>query len=174
MEQQTSVADGLEAVGVVLHHYAGRGVFQDYRMERRRNGGAEYHFGWLYGQPFTLTCDLKHRRLVLIDLFPGVERDSMMHKEIKAFLKGRAEADVPEHRRVDPALATAAARMRDGLVSLELTLAGAASGAQADDKDYKDYEYGARKIINLAHELFLFMNEYWADYMWENFRLNME
>jgi len=172
MDQQSSdalldadiadVADGLDAVGAVLRHYAVRGVFADYRMERRKHGAAEYNFGWLYGQPFTLTADLKHRRLVLVDLLPAVVRDSMMHKELRAFLKGRAAADVPEHRRVDPQLATAAARLRDGVVSLELTLEG------------EDYEYGARKIINLAHELFLFMNEYWADYMWENFRLNME
>jgi hypothetical protein len=162
MNQQLTYADGLEAVGAVLQNYAERGVFQDYRMTRRRHGGAEYNFGWLYGQPFTLVCDEKHGRLSVTDLLPNVERDSMMHKEIKAFLKGRAAPDVPEHRRVDPKLATAAVRLRDGLLSLELTLAG------------EDYEYGARKIVNLTHELFLFMNEYWADYMWENFRLNME
>ena len=172
MERQSSDAlldadgadglDGLDAVGAVLRQYAVRGVFTDYRMERRKHGAAEYNFGWSYGQPFTLTADLKQRRLVLVDLLPAVARDSMMHKELRGFLKGRAAADVPEHRRVDPQLATAAARLRDGVVSLELTLEG------------EDYEYGARKLINLAHELFLFMNEYWADYMWENFRLNME
>jgi hypothetical protein len=37
-----------------------------------------------------------------------------------------------------------------------------------------DYEYGTRKLVNLAHETFLFLSEYWADYMWENFELNME
>ncbi|WP_295990176.1 hypothetical protein [Rugamonas sp.] len=169
MDQQSSDAvvdvDGLDAVGAVLRQYAGRGVFSAYRMERRKPGVAEYHFGWLYGQPFTLGVDLAQRRLALVDLLPGVVRDSMMHKELRAFLKGRAAADVPAHRRVDPQLATATARLRDGIVSLELALEG--GGRQ-------DYEYGAGKIINLAHELFLFMNEYWADYMWENFRLNME
>jgi len=167
MNQQLAYADGLDAVGAVLQNYAERGVFHDYRMTRRRHGGAEYHFGWLYGQPFTVTCDEKHGRLAVTDLLPGVQRDSMMHKEIKAFLKGRAAVDVPEHRRVDPTLATASARLRDGLLSLELTLAGNAP-------EHGGYEYGARKIVNLTHELFLFMNEYWADYMWENFRLNME
>jgi hypothetical protein len=151
-----------EAVDAVLQGYAQRGVFQDYRMERRRNGAAEYNFGWLYGQPFTLLAEPKHAHLSLPDLLPNVARDSMMHKELKAFVKGRAGADVPAHRRVDPALATAALRLRDGILSLELTLTGG------------DYAYGAGKMINLAHELFLFLNEYWADYMWENFRLSME
>lgn len=164
-DQSTASADGLDAVDAVLSDYANRGVFQGYRMKRRKNGTGEYSFGWLYGQPFTLTCDLRHKRLLLIDLLPGVQRDSLMHRQIKAFLKGRAAAGVPEHRRVDPQRMTALARARDGLVSLELRLEGADSEA---------YAFGARKIVNLAHELFLFMNEHWADYMWQTFRLGME
>ena len=69
---------------------------------------------------------------------------------------------MPEHRRIDPEQATLTPRLREGVVSLELTLAGG------------DYEYGTRKLVNLAHEVFLFLSEYWADYMWENFELNME
>jgi hypothetical protein len=141
-------------------------------MVRRRgaNGGADYHFGWLYGQPFTLACEPKHGRLVLPDLLPNVARDSLLHKELKAFLKGRADADLPEHRRVDPARASAAAKLREGMVSLELTLTLAPEASDLQE----DYTYATRKLVNLAHELFLFMNEYWADYMWENFQLNME
>jgi len=164
--------DPVHAVDAVLRDYAGRGVFSDYRMMARKGNrdGAEYHFGWLYGQPFTLVCEPKQARLSLPDLLPNIVRDSMLHKEVKAFLKGRAAADVPEHRRVDPARATAAARLREGTVSLELTLCAATN----TDELQEDYAYGTRKLVNLAHELFLFMNEYWADYMWEHFQLNME
>jgi hypothetical protein len=87
----------------------------------------------------------------MADLLPGVERDSMMYRELKEFLKGRADAGVA-HRRVDPQLAATAPRLRDGMVSLELTLVDG------------DFEY----------ETFLFLSEYWADYVWENFELNME
>lgn len=149
-------------VGAVLHGYAERGVFKDYRATPGRNGVAHFDFGWLYGQPFSLSCDPKARRLILSDLLPGVQSDSMMYRELKDFLKGRADAALPDHRRVDPARASVAARLREGIVSLELTLAG------------EDYEYGTRKLVNLAHELFLFLSEYWADYMWEHFELNME
>jgi hypothetical protein len=164
-DRDATAADGLDAVDAVLNNYATRGVFQGYRMQRRNNGTGEYTFGWLYGQPFTLTCDLRDKRLLLIDLLPGVQRGSLMHRQIKAFLRGRTGADVPEHRRVDPMRMKALARARDGLVSLELKLQGA---------DCEAYAFGARKMINLAHELFLFMNEYWADYMWQTFRLGME
>lgn len=145
-----------------MQTYASRGVFQNVRMVRGKNGTVQWDFGWLYGQPFTLVCDVARHRLTLSDLLPGIERDTLLYREIKAFLKERAAADLPAHRRVDPALATALPRMRGGLVSIELTLAKSA------------YDEGTRKLINLVHELFLFLNEYWADYMWQSFQLNME
>jgi hypothetical protein len=154
--------DAPQEVGAVLQDYTNRGVFQHYRIEPRKNG-IDFHFGWLYGQPFTLGCEPKQRRLSLVDLLPNVEANSMMHREIKAWLKHRAAADVPEHRRVDPARARTALRLRGGTLSLALE-----AGSESD------YEYCTRKIINLTHEFFLFMNEYWADYMWENFQMNME
>jgi hypothetical protein len=157
-----AVLSAASQTGAVLQDYAERGVFKHYRAVTGRNEVAHFDFEWLYGQPFSLSCDAKHRRLTLSDLLPGVKADSMMYRELREFLKGRAQADVPEHRRVDPARATVTPRLREGVMSLELTLAG------------EDYEYGTRKLVNLAHELFLFLSEYWADYMWENFELNME
>jgi hypothetical protein len=157
-----STVDAQQAVSAVLQDYTSRGVFQHYRAEPRKNG-VDFHFGWLYGQPFTLGYEPKRRRLSLVDLLPNVEANSMMHKEIKVWLKSRAAANVPDHRRVDPALARTEVRLRDGTLSLALEAANEA-----------DHEYCTRKIINLTHELFLFMNEYWADYMWENFQMNME
>ena len=157
-----AVISAASQAGAVLQAYAERGVFKDYRATAGRNGVTHFDFDWLYGQPFSLSCDPRHQRLTLTDLLPAIQGDSMMYGELKAFLKGRADADVPEHRRIDPALATLTPRLREGVVSLELTLAGG------------DYEYGTRKLVNLAHETFLFLSEYWADYMWENFELNME
>ncbi|MDB5933204.1 MAG: hypothetical protein JWQ01_548 [Massilia sp.] len=146
----------------VLRGYAGRGVFQNYRAVAGKTGKAQFDFGWLYGQPFALTCDVSHHRLTLTELLPCVDPDSLMYRELKAFLKGLGHVDLPDHRRVDPLLAKLAPRMRAGVVSLELSLVG------------DDYEYGTRKLINAAHELFLFLNEHWADYMSRNFQLNME
>jgi hypothetical protein len=140
-------------------------VFQDYRKERRKSGTCEYNFGWLYGQPFTLICDLRRKRLSLIDLLPGVQRGTLMLREIKVFLEGRTAVDIPAHRRVDPRRFSALARTRRDVVFLELTLM---------EDDCEAYASGARRIINLAHELFLFLNEHWPDYMWQAFHLGME
>jgi hypothetical protein len=159
---EADVLSPASQVGAVLQGYAERGVFRDYRALQGRNGVAHFDFGWLYGQPFSLSCDPKQGRLLMADLLPGIQSDSMLYRELKDFLKGRMDAELPEHRRIDPARARVAARLREGVVSLELTLAG------------DDYDYGARKLVNLTHETFLFLAEYWADYMWENFELNME
>ena len=67
----------IAAAGAVLQDYASRGVFQDYRVEPRKSG-ADFHFGWLYGQPFTLSFEPKQRRLALLDLLPNVEANSLM------------------------------------------------------------------------------------------------
>jgi hypothetical protein len=159
METVISAASQVDAV---LQGYAERGVFQDYRALKGKSEQSHFDFEWLYRQPFSITVDAKRRRLTMTDLLPAVDRESMMYRELKEFFQGRTDAGVPEHRRVDPQLATVAPRIRDGVVSLELTLLDG------------DYEYGTRKLVNLAHETFLFLSEYWADYMWENFELNME
>jgi hypothetical protein len=154
--------DALSIVDDTLRTYASRGVFQNLQKAGSKKACVEFHFAWLYNQPFTLICDLQRKRLALIDLLPAVQRDSMMHKELKAFLKSRSNADLPDHRRVDPQRGSVTSRMRDSLVSIELIL-----------HDH-EYEYGTRKLINIVHEVFLFLSEYWADYMWKNFRLSME
>jgi hypothetical protein len=117
----------------------------------------------MYRQPFSTALDGKRRRVVMADLLPGVERDSMMYRELaEGFPERAGGCGGPEHRCVYPQLANAAAHLREGVVSLDLTLVEG------------DYEYGTRKLVNLANETFLFLSEYWADYMWENFELNME
>lgn len=150
------------SVDDVLRGYAVRGVFQNYRVVSRNTGKVQFDFGWLYGQPFALTCEVNRHRLTLTELLPNVDPTSMMYRELKGFLKDLSYPDLPEHRRVDPLLAKIGPRIRAGVVSLEVSLVG------------QDYEYGTRKLINVAHELFLFLNEYWADYMSLNFKLNME
>lgn len=154
--------DAAEIVAGVMHTYAGRGMFQNCQIVKRKADVTDFHFNWLYGQPFTLSCDCKKSRLSLPDLLPRVEKNSLLYKELRTFLKARSDPGLPDHRRIDPERAMAASRFSAGIVSIELTLMD------------EDYEYAARKLINLAHELFLFLNEHWADYMWENFQLNME
>jgi len=159
---RTSSNDALGIVDATLREYADRGVFRNLQRSGGTRGGAEFHFAWLYDQPFSMTYNPQRNSLALIDLLPNVERDSMMHKELKEFLKRRGDAALPEHRRVDPARGVVTSRTRSGVVSIEMALQG------------EDYEYATRKLIQVVHETFLFLNEYWAEYMWKSFQLTME
>src|SRR5262245_38842997 len=150
------------SVDATLREYADRGVFRNLQRSGGTRGAVEFHFAWLYDQPFTLTYNPQRKSLALIDLLPNVERDSMMHKELKAFLKQRSDAGLPDHRRVDPARGVVTSRTRSGVLSIDMALRG------------EEYEYATRKLVQVVHEVFLFLNEYWAEYMWKSFQLTME
>lgn len=154
------------AVALVLRDYASRGVLSALRKVVVSTG-CKFDFGWLYGQPYALVCHDARGRLRLLDLLPRVERGSMMYREVQDFLRQRAAPDAPEHRRVDPARAGLSGVLSQGALSLDLTLTTAENAAP-------DFEYGTRKLINVAHELFLFLNEFWPDYMWANFHIHFE
>lgn len=66
-----------------------------------------------------------------------------MYRELRAFLKERHSAEVPEHRRVNPAKARVTLSNKIGVVSLTL---GSKDG---------DFDYATRKIIQIVHEIFM-------------------
>jgi len=83
-----------------------------------------------------------------------------MYRKLQDFLASRSSKKVPAHRRIDPKKAEVRCTNRRGNVSLTLrVLTG-------------DYEYGARKLIHLVHEIFLeFLGEYF-EYQVEAFDLD--
>jgi hypothetical protein len=157
-----SAHDAVERVAKIMREYVDRGVFQELNVDWKEGESAQFDFGWLYAQPYTLLFDPSTNTLQFADLLPRMEQSSMMHTELEAFLKARVDPSLPDHRRVDESLVTLSSGLDDGVLALKLRLNG------------PHYEYGTRKLINLVHETFLFLNEYWADYMWKNFQVNME
>jgi hypothetical protein len=98
---------------------------------------------WHYDRPFELHLDAPNKTLRFPALLPGVPARSEMYRALQAFVKERQAPELPEHRRVDPAQARLALANQKGAVSLTLTVKG--SG----------FEYAARKIIQVVHEIFL-------------------
>lgn len=98
---------------------------------------------WHYDRSFDLLLDVPNKTLRFPALLPGVPARSPMYRALQAFVKDRQSPDVPEHRRVDPAKARVALANQKRSVSLTFTL-----------KD-SDFEYAARKIIQVVHEIFL-------------------
>lgn len=127
----------------ILEGYAEKAVFRGFSAHPKRGGKAAYTMVWHYDRRFELLLDVTKKTLQFPALLPGVPARSPMFRDLQAFVKERVSGDLPEHRRVDPAKTRVALGNLRGAVSLTLTV-----------KD-GDYEYATRKLIQIAHEIFL-------------------
>jgi hypothetical protein len=132
----------VDIVSAVLEGYAEKALFRSFSADKGR-GKATYRMVWHYDRPFELLLDVPNKTLRFPAVLPGVPARSEMYRALRAFLKDRQSPELPEHRRVDPAKARLALANQKGAVSLTLAL-----------KD-SDFEYAARKIIQIVHEIFL-------------------
>ena len=146
----------LTVIRRLLQGYADRGIFRGFSEKKTKEGKNEFKFLWLTGQPMTLIYEGKNSTLRFKNLLLNVPSHSTMYLDLEAFVKGKVDGDLPKHRRIDSQLAEVECSNRGGKVSIVLKV-----------KRGK-YQYGVNKIVNLIHEIFLFLRSSWADYMWEN------
>ena len=87
-----------------------------------------------------------------------------MYRQLKEFVASRQSENLPEHRRIIKQKARVRCTNRGGNVSLALVV------------EDGDYEYGARKLIHLVHEIFLgfLIDGPYSEYMVEAFDLNAD
>lgn len=125
-----------------------------------RGGRAVFKITWHRDRLFKLILDTSKGTLAFPLVLPKVPPRSTMYREFQRFLESRLSKRVPAHRRIDPKRAVVRCANRGGNVSLTLkVLTG-------------NYEYGARKLIHLVHEIFLeFLGEYF-EYQVEAFDLD--
>jgi hypothetical protein len=131
-----------------MEGYAAKAVFRGFSAHPESKGKAIYRMVWHHDRPFELLLDVPGKTLQFPDVLPGVPARSPMYRELRAFLKLRQTAEMPEHRRVNPAKARLALSNQPpgsqrGAVSLKLTV-----------KD-GDFDYATRKMIHIVHEIFM-------------------
>ena len=80
-----------------------------------------------------------------------------MFSDLQAFVAGRASPRLPPHRRVDRR------RTRIRCVSARKTVSVELVATR------NHHEYGVNRVINLVHEIFLYLHTYRPEYMWEHF-----
>lgn len=151
-----------DIVARTLENFAARGVFRGFSRGNGASAKTPFKMLWHRDQMFELIFDEAKSTLRFPVVLPNVPADSSMYKELKDYIKGRQSDELPDHRRVDKAKAELRTVNRGGNVSLSLKI-----------KD-GDCEYGARKIVNLVHEIymiFLYDGRYF-DYMVETFDLD--
>jgi hypothetical protein len=149
-----------------LQEYADRGIFRGLSEQKSRLGRSHFRFLWLADRPHDFVYDEKNSTLRLVDLLPQVSADSEIYADLRRFMRERTGSPpsvkgrpgrLPKHRLVDPKRAAARWTNRKGNVSLVLTVKN------------NQFKYGVRKILNLANEAFVFLNNYHVEYMLEHF-----
>jgi hypothetical protein len=151
----------VEVVAETLEHYARRGVFRGFSRGPVKNGKAAFRMVWHRDRVFDLIFDANRGTMRFPLVLPDVPADSKMYLDLKEFIKARHSDELPDHRRIDRRKAQVGSYVRGGNVSLTLTVRNG------------DYQYGARKLINLVHEIFLvFLADGYYEYMVEAFDLD--
>ena len=153
------------ALGVVrknLRVYAERGIFRSLNEIAPRNGKQSYRFGWLGDRPLELDVDTETALLTFKRLLPNVPSNSDLYSDLKRFLHGRCDTDLPKHRRIDARRAEVGWVNRSGNVSITLKVRN------------NQYQYGLNRLVNLVHEIFVELNDSHPDYMCANFDVPQE
>ena len=151
-------ANAGDAVHRALRSYADRGVFRGFSCRERARGRCEFSFRWLADADFTLVFDPEKRELTIRDLLPNVPYRSDMDRAFRAFLRERADASLPAHRRFDPEQLSLRCTNRAGRISIT---------ASVHDGDF---DRATRRSISLVNEVFHgFLRGPYFDYMVENF-----
>ena len=151
----------IDIVANTLQSYARRGVFRGFSRGDVRNGRAVFRMVWHWNRDFDLIFD-SHRGIMRFPLLlPDARNNSTLYRHLKQFIKSRQSAQLPDHRRIDNKKAKVGCSVRGGHVSVALTVKNG------------DYEYGARKLINLVQEIFLvFLADNYYEYLVDAFDLD--
>ena len=148
----------LNIVREALQAYADRGVFRGFSEIKPGN----FKFVWLLHRQMELAVDPAKRALRFKQLLPGVSAKSPLYADLKSFIEQRHDRALPDHRRVDRKRAEVTCLNRSGAVSITLMVKN------------NQYAYGVNKIVNLVHELFVYLREAHPDYLVENFDVPQE
>jgi hypothetical protein len=140
-----------------LQGYADRGVFRGFSEQAPTGGRHRFRFSWLGTRPLSLGYTPETGTFVFRNLLPNVRARSPLHRDLQAFVADRASPRLPAHRRVDRRRARVRCPLSRGAMSLELVATR------------NHHEYGVNRVVNLVHEIFLYLHAYQPEYMWENF-----
>lgn len=150
--------NSLNVIRENLQAYADRGIFRGFSEIKP----GHFKFVWVIHHQMELKVDIAKQELRFKQLLPGVTAGSELSVELKNFFLQKHDPDLPEHRRIDRNKAEVSTSRRGGFVSLALKVKG------------QEYAYGVNKIVNLVHELFVYLREVHPDYLVENFDVPQE
>jgi hypothetical protein len=145
-----------------LQAYADRGVFRSFCEGKTKSGLPAFRFTWLAGRPLELAVDTAKNQLRFRDILPGVAARSPLYAQLKEFVAAQHDESRPEHRRVDRRRAEASCSNRSQSVTIALAV-------KSDQ-----YDYATNRIVNLVHEVFVYLRDACPEYLVENFDVPQE
>ena len=148
----------LIVVREALQAYADRGVFRGF--SETKNG--HFQFVWVVNHQMELSVDTARDELRFKRLLHNVPAKSELYGELKNFIQQRHNRELPEHRRIDRRRAEVSCTNREGFVFVSLKVKS------------NQYAYGVNRVVNLVHELFLYLREAHPEYLVENFDVPQE
>lgn len=146
--KNTAAADAAPAIGVmavipVLNSYSERGIFRSFSAAETAPGKVKAKLLWHYDRNYEITADSDRGLLRISTLLPQAPANSAMFHAFKSFVEDFGSEDTVPHRRLDPLKARIRAENnRDNATFAIKVMDG-------------DYAYAARKLTNIAHEVFL-------------------
>lgn len=157
-------ASDTDLVRSSLQHYATRGAFHSFSEVPARGSLVAFRFLWFRDVTFRVTFDPKTRVLTFVDVLPAVPARSEMDRALRAFVTGRSDKSVVEHRRVDVKKVGVSIVNRRGAISIAFQLKP------------KHLQYGITKAVHLIHEVLMdFLNDSnYVEYNIDHFNLNPE
>ncbi|NDU93100.1 MAG: hypothetical protein G3I10_10960 [Ferrovum sp.] len=144
----------------ILTNYAYRGVFRSFDRGQGVGDTSQFTFTWQSDQP--IRCMLAPPTLTLRDFLPAIPARSDLYNDLRHLVQQLNDSSLPEHRCIAPDRATARVSNHKQRLSLVIeSLDG-------------DYDYATRKLVFVAHEIWLRLQSDWVHYLWEEFRVPME
>lgn len=151
------MTDEVDDVRRCLQDYADRGVFRGYAEQPERRGKIVFRFTWLARQPYDLSYEPENGRFVFLNALPEVGSRSPLSYALKSFVEGLSSDELPDHRRIDPERAEVKAFVRQGDLRLEVVA------------ERGEHAYAANRVVNLLHEVYVHLSQYYPEYMWEQY-----
>jgi hypothetical protein len=135
-------ADQVEAV---MQSFAERALFRAFSRGSTRGARTDFKMLWHRDRDFTLVLDAKAKTLTFPSVLPEIPARSQMDREFREWVAARQSSELPDHRRIDPSKCSLACMNKKGHMQVTLTLKGKTP----------DWDYGARKLVTLVHEVYM-------------------
>jgi hypothetical protein len=154
---RTAELNATVIVRAALEDYARRGVLSAFEEVAGEGGRTIFRFVWLYDRQMELTFEPAKKALRFDRFLPGVKPGTPFASDLKRLLEKLRSDKMPDYRRVDPVRAGLSCSNRRDYLSIAIVVKN------------NDYAYAINRMVNVAHELFVYLRSDWPEYLVEHF-----